>query len=255
MDGHHAARRRASSTEEGQQAGLVLWSGENPNTFAKIVYINKGATPALRVRRDARRRGRHPGRPDVRRRRRARSYLRVRADGSGRYIAESSLDGEEWVPISEPIDGPRRPGRRSARPQGLRRRGRRHARRGSLYFRVDCSDRIAPTTTASVEPGAAATASTAGTRPPPTVTLTADDGPGAASARSSTRSTAAPLQTYDGPFTLSAPASTRSSTSRPTTPRSRTSSRPRRSASASTRRAEDGRRRWPVRGPGRPGRG
>ena len=27
---------------EGEQAGFILWQGENPNTFAKITYISKG---------------------------------------------------------------------------------------------------------------------------------------------------------------------------------------------------------------------
>ena len=41
-------------TNDGEQAGLVLWQSEgtNNNNFAKIVYINKGASRALRVRLD-----------------------------------------------------------------------------------------------------------------------------------------------------------------------------------------------------------
>ena len=42
-----AGRSRPSSTSptltnEGEQAGFVLWQSESPNTFAKITYISKG---------------------------------------------------------------------------------------------------------------------------------------------------------------------------------------------------------------------
>ena len=53
-------------TTAGEQAGFILWQGENPNTFAKITYISKG-TPAVRVGLDAQQRPDIHGRPADRR--------------------------------------------------------------------------------------------------------------------------------------------------------------------------------------------
>ena len=96
----------ASLTAEGQQAGLVLWNGEDPNTFAKIVFIDKGANSRFEhvaTREDVRTdddiqigpdvaelaaRGVHP-RPRERRR---------------LYIPEFSLDGETWEAIAAPME-------------------------------------------------------------------------------------------------------------------------------------------------------
>ena len=79
--------------EEGQQAGLVLWNGEDPNTFAKIVFINKGSFRQFEYvatrndRRDIRVGPNFQTAPRE-------AYVRVRADGEGFYIAEGSVDGE-----------------------------------------------------------------------------------------------------------------------------------------------------------------
>ena len=109
--------------EEGQQAGLVLWSEEDPNTFAKIVFINKGDVPAVRVRRHAQRPGGHPRRaelPDDAARgvrpgaRRRRGLLHRRGVGRRRELAADLRADRE----------PRRPRGPQDRPEGLGRRRR-----------------------------------------------------------------------------------------------------------------------------------
>ncbi len=162
-------------TTTGDQAGFILWQKEDPNTFAKITFISKGATqqyeyvatrenasdihagPQISV---------HP--TDV--------YLRLTANGSGTYIAEGSTDGETWQQISSPITGLGDP---KTIKVGLKisNGGDSDHYAAFDYFRVDCSDKIAPITSATLSPaqpdGKLGWYSTS-----PKVTLAADDGAG-----------------------------------------------------------------------------
>ena len=80
-------------TQEGEQAGFILWHSENPNTFAKITYISKGtfaqyewvATRNSTAQISA---GPQISTPD------GDVWLRVSANGSGTYVAEGSTNGE-----------------------------------------------------------------------------------------------------------------------------------------------------------------
>jgi PKD repeat protein/type 1 glutamine amidotransferase/glucose/arabinose dehydrogenase len=187
-------------TQEGQQAGLVLWNGESPNTFAKIVYINKGATRRFEY--VATRNNGSDIRPGTAFSTAPReAYLRVRADGAGRYIAESSLDGEAWTRIAIPITNLGNP---ASMKIGLKVSDNADAESAArfLYLRVDCSDRIEPESSATVSPeqpdGALGWYDT-----PPTVTLTADDGPGRVS-KIEYRIDDGPVRTYAGPFEVAA---------------------------------------------------
>ena len=112
--------------ESGQQAGLVLWSEDDPNTFAKIVYINKGDEGRrfeyVATREDA---GRHPGRPDARRR--AARGLPPRAGRRRWAVHPRVLGGRRGVAGHLPADrGPWRSGHSALRPEAVLRRGRRH---------------------------------------------------------------------------------------------------------------------------------
>ena len=102
VDGDDADRGHASSTERGPAGGpRAVERATNPNTFAKIVYINKGTRAPLRVCGDTR--GRRPdiqAGPTFSPARRARPTCACGTNGDGAYIAEGSLDGEEWLPIS-----------------------------------------------------------------------------------------------------------------------------------------------------------
>ena len=163
LDGDHAARRRELA-EEGQQAGLVLWSGEDPNTFAKIVFINKGATSgasstspratARRTSRRARRSADAAARPTSACARTAPAATSPRARSTARRGCGSPGRSTDLGDPEAPED----------RPQGVRRRRLGRTRRGSLYFRVDCSDRIAPDVDARRSRRSSRTASSAGTR-------------------------------------------------------------------------------------------
>ena len=80
---------------EGEQAGFILWQGENPNTFAKITYISKGTFAQyewVATRNGAAQISAGPqiSTPD------GDVWLRVSANGSGTYIAEGSTNGEDW---------------------------------------------------------------------------------------------------------------------------------------------------------------
>jgi glucose/arabinose dehydrogenase/type 1 glutamine amidotransferase len=186
-------------TSEGQQAGLVLWSSESPNTFAKIVYINKGSTRRFEY--VATRNGQtdiQPGPSFTSSPREA--YLRVRTNGGGTYIPESSLDGETWQPIAAPISNLGDP---KALKIGIKVSAGGDSDNAArfLYFRVDCSDRVEPATSATVSPerpdGALGWYSS-----PPTVTLAGDDGPyGGIDKIEYTIDGGAP-QTYSGPFAI-----------------------------------------------------
>jgi hypothetical protein len=184
-------------TEEGQQAGLVLWNGESPNTFAKIVYINKGATRRFEY---VATRGNasdiRPGTDFATAPREA--YLRVRADGVGRYIAESSLDGERWERIAIPLTNMGDP---KTMKIGIKVSDNADSEAAArfLYFRVDCSDRIAPESSATVTP-ARPDGELGWYETPPTVTLTANDGPPDNIGKIEYRIDDGPVRTYTGPF-------------------------------------------------------
>ncbi|HYI18475.1 MAG TPA: ThuA domain-containing protein [Solirubrobacteraceae bacterium] len=157
---------------EGQQAGLVLWNGTDPNTFAKIVYINKGSFRQFEY--VATREDQFDIRvgPNFQTSPRE-AYLRVRADGDGYYIAEGSIDGETWQQISDPIENLGDPedlkiGLKVSAGDDAESRAR------FLYFRVDCSDRIEPDSSASIAP-AQADGKLGWYSEPPLVTLDATD--------------------------------------------------------------------------------
>ena len=187
-------------TDEGQQAGLVLWQGENPNTFAKIVYINKGTTRRFEY--VATRDGAQDIQAGPTFSASAReAYLRVRTNGNGTYIAEGSLDGDEWMPIASPISGLGDPETLKVGIKASDGSASENAARFA-YFRVDCSDRVAPETTASVSPGEP-DGQLGWYRTAPTVTLAADDGPFGGISRIQYKIDDGPTRTYTGPFTLS----------------------------------------------------
>ncbi|HET6546995.1 MAG TPA: ThuA domain-containing protein [Solirubrobacter sp.] len=190
-------------TDSGQQAGFVLWNGEDPNTFAKITYISKGSFNQFEwvaTRNDAS--DIHAGPQstqahDV-------AYLRVSSNGSGTYVPEGSFDGENWVPISSPITDLGDP---STLKFGLKISD--NSDSDSSYalfdwFRVDCSDRVPPTTTATLSPdepdGELGWYTSA-----PTVTLAADDGELGEVDRIEYTVDGGDSQTYNGPFQVSGP--------------------------------------------------
>ena len=191
-----------SLTAEGQQAGLVLWNGEDPNTFAKIMFIDKGANSRFEhvaTREDVRTDDDIQIGPDVAGSPRE-AYIRVRADGAGLYIPEFSLDGETWDAIAAPLEDLGDPDSIRFGVTAMSGADATAAAR-FLYFRVDCSDRVAPVSTASVapaQPGGEHGWYTA----PPTVTLAADDGAEGGIGKIEYSIDGGPLTTYGGPFTI-----------------------------------------------------
>ncbi len=190
-------------TAEGQQAGLVLWNGEDPNTFAKIMFIDKGANSRFEyvaTREDVRTDDDIQIGPDV-----ARLAARgVHPRAARTAPASTSRSSRSTV----------RPGRRSprrSRTSATRTRSGSASRRSSgadataaarfLYFRVDCSDRVAPVSTASVSPGQPGGEHGWYTAPP-TVTLAADDGAAGGIGKIEYSIDGGPLTTYGGPFTI-----------------------------------------------------
>ena len=92
----------ATLTNEGEQAGFILWQRENPNTFAKITYISKGTFAQyewVATRNGAAQISAGPqiSTPD------GDVWLRVSSNGSGTYIAEGSTNGEDWQQIAGEI--------------------------------------------------------------------------------------------------------------------------------------------------------
>jgi PKD repeat protein/glucose/arabinose dehydrogenase/type 1 glutamine amidotransferase len=158
--------------EEGQQAGLVLWNAEDPNTFAKIVFINKGSFQQFEyvaTRNDSASINVGPNFQTAPRE----AYVRVRADGEGFYIAEASVDGEHYQQIAGPIENLGNP---DTLKIGLKVSDNANADSTArfLYFRVDCSDRIEPDSSATVSP-AQADGKLGWYSEPPTVALEATD--------------------------------------------------------------------------------
>ena len=183
----------------GEQAGLMIWQSEDPNNFAKVVFIHKpdgvewveyvlttdGATRRLP---NTGALGDIEG--DV--------YLRAISNGTGTIVPQYSLDGQTWNPVGPVITelgGDLRVGLKVS--NGNDTAGVAHFD----YFHVDCSDRAAPVTTASVDPedpnGELGWYDTR-----PTIELDADDGDlGAGVARTEYRyGTNGLFQTYTGPF-------------------------------------------------------
>jgi 3-keto-disaccharide hydrolase/beta-xylosidase-like protein len=182
---------------EGQQAGLILWQSENPNTFAKVVFIDKGTheqfeyfttvngSPGVLQTQEV---TNPPG--DV--------YLRARSNGAGTIFAEWSYDGNEWNQLGAPITS-----LGTELKVGLKVSDNEDSDNAARfdYFRVDCTDQIAPVTTATVDPedpdGELGWYLTE-----PTVTLTADDGVGDGVAEIEYRIDGGEFRTYDQPFTV-----------------------------------------------------
>ena len=132
----------------GQQTGLVLWKSENPNTFAKVVFIHKPdgsnwfeyvlTTNGNTVRLPNS--GAINNLPDD-------VYLRVVSDGESTLTPQFSADGESWTNIGDPITE-----LGSDVRLGLKISSASNAANVARYdwFRVDCADRAAPRTTASM---------------------------------------------------------------------------------------------------------
>jgi PKD repeat protein/glucose/arabinose dehydrogenase/type 1 glutamine amidotransferase len=156
----------------GQQTGLVVWQRENPNHFAKIVFIHKPdgsewfeyvlTTNNTTVRLPNS--GAIANLPDE-------VYLRVVSDGESTLIPQYSVDGESWTQIGEPITE-----LGVDVKVGLKISSAADAPNVARYdwFRVDCADRAAPRTTATML--AAPTGELAWHTAAPSVRLDATDG-------------------------------------------------------------------------------
>ena len=209
-------------TNEGEQAGLILWQSErsgNPitgqNNFAKIVYINKGITRRFEYV-STRNNGQDIQNSPEFTENPTEVYMRVSSNGTNRIIAEGSFDGETWTQIANPIT----PSNSTAPMHfGLKVSDTAASTNRAMfdYFRVDCSDRVPPQTTATTDPGAP-NGKLGWYKSAPTVTLKADEArdhevPGRR------RCVAGVRPAVHG---RPARATTRSSTSRSTRPRSPT---------------------------------
>ena len=150
-----AARRRAGSPQSGPAGGPRAVERGRPEHVREDRLHQQGRRgPPLRVRGDARGRGRHPGRP-VPGRRAARG-VHPRAGRRRRPLHPRVLGGRRGrgsrSPSRSRISATRtRCGSGSSSPPA---RTPTTAAR-FLYFRVDCSDRIAPTSDGDGQPGAA----------------------------------------------------------------------------------------------------
>jgi PKD repeat protein len=190
-------------TNSGEQAGFVLWQSEGPNTFAKITYISKDTFSqyewvATRNNTSQISAGPQISTPD------GDVWLRVSHNGSGTYIAEGSVNGEDWIKIAGDITDLGNP---ETLKFGLKVSDTADSENyaGFDWFRVDCSDRVPPTTTAEIpdidgELGWYQTA--------PEITLTADDGELGEVAKVEYRIDGSgddPWTTYTEPFTVTDP--------------------------------------------------
>jgi|GEM_PF-763677 len=152
-DGNWQATTRidvSTLTEEGEQTGLVLW--QDDKTFAKITFIQKGEFQQWEwvATRDGESQIAAGERITVRP---SEVYLRLTANGGGTYIAEGSTDGDTWTPIAGPITDLGAP---ESIKVGLKVSDRDDDNpdhyAGLHSFRVDCSDRMAPTTSQTLDP-------------------------------------------------------------------------------------------------------
>ena len=96
----HDQARRLDARQRGRAGRLrPLAASEDPNTFAKITYISRAPSRSTSGWRRATTRPRsRPGRRSPRRD--GDVWLRVSADGVGHYIAEGSVNGEDWQQIA-----------------------------------------------------------------------------------------------------------------------------------------------------------
>jgi PKD repeat protein/type 1 glutamine amidotransferase len=186
--------------DSGQQAGLIVWGSENPNTFVKILFINKGngtkwfeyVLTEDNQTIDLPNSQPPGGVPD------GDVYLRARSNGRGTVIAEWSFDGEKWTQIGGAITGlgdDLRVGLKASDDADS------ESAAHFDWFRVDCTDLVPPDTTATVDPAKPDGDYgwyTAG----PKVTLAADDGLGDGIAKTEYAVDSSDWKTYTGPFTV-----------------------------------------------------
>ena len=187
--------------ESGEQTGLIVWEGENPNNFVKVVFINKGGgtrwfeyvltenNGTVRLPNT----GSLDNIPDD-------VYMRVISNGEGTITAEWSFNEQDWNPIGTPITELGTDLR-----VGLKISDNADSANAAHFdwFHFDCQDRAAPVTTSTVNPeepdGELGWYTSA-----PTVTLAASDGSaGSGVARTEYRiGTSGLFQTYVEPFTV-----------------------------------------------------
>jgi PKD repeat protein/glucose/arabinose dehydrogenase/type 1 glutamine amidotransferase len=203
-EGNWTATTKFDASEldaEGQQAGLIVWESENPNQFAKVVFIDKGTfeqfeyyttvnnSPGVLQTQPV---TNPPG--DV--------YLRARSNGEGTIFAEWSYDGNEWNQLGAPI---RDLGTDLKVGLKVSDNADSTATARFDYFRVDCTDQIAPVTTATVDPERP-DGELGWYRTEPTVTLEATDGEaGDGVDRIEYAVDGGEFQEYGGPFTVTGP--------------------------------------------------
>jgi PKD repeat protein/type 1 glutamine amidotransferase/glucose/arabinose dehydrogenase len=194
----------ADLSNSGEQTGIVIWQGEDPNNFAKIVFINKGSgtrwfeyvltTDDGTVRLPNT--GPATGIPDD-------VYIRAVSNGQGTITPEWSFDNQTWHPIGSPITE-----LGADVKVGIKVSDTADSANAAHFdwFHVDCQDRAAPTTTATVSPpapdGELGWYSTA-----PRVTLAADDGSLGTGVESTEYriGTSGDFTPYTAPITVSAP--------------------------------------------------
>jgi PKD repeat protein/glucose/arabinose dehydrogenase/type 1 glutamine amidotransferase len=188
---------------DGQQTGLVVWQSENPNNFVKIVFIHKPdgvewfeyVLTANNANVRLPNTGALNNLPDE-------VYMRVVSDGESTLTPQYSVDGEDWLPIGDPITE-----LGTDVKVGLKISAGSDAPNVARYdwFRVDCADRAAPRTTAEVT--GVSEGELGWSTTPPTVELNPTDG----TAGSGVASTEYrldpddPWQPYNGAFTVTEP--------------------------------------------------
>jgi PKD repeat protein/glucose/arabinose dehydrogenase/type 1 glutamine amidotransferase len=189
-------------TAEGDQAGFVLWNGENPNQFAKITYISKGSYAQYEW--VATRPGKEtqissggtqfaPVEGDV--------YLRLSTNGDGKYIAEGSTDGDHYTQIATPITDLGDPKTIKVGLKVSNRQDSTSRNAGFDYFRLDCADRIAPQTTAELDRDTG-DEELGWYSSSPEVTLESTDGAGDGVAKTEYKVDGGATQRYTAPITV-----------------------------------------------------
>jgi PKD repeat protein len=199
-----------SNTGTNDQAGILMWRGEAPNNFAKIVFNRRSATQFWVERQNningvtqagGGNAGTITGIP-------ANVFIRVSSDGAANpnISAEYSTDGTTWTAVVTPFPvggtGQLKVGIASWGPEGLR-------TGGFDFFHVEgataCGDpdTTAPATTLTASPAAPA----GGTwfTSPPQITLSAvDDAAGSGVQKTEYRVDGGSFQTYTTPFSFPA---------------------------------------------------
>ena len=191
-------------TDDGEQAGLILWNQETgPNTFAKIVYINKSTFRRFEYvatrsdAQDIQAGPEFPTTPDE-------VFLRVIANGAGTYYAQGSFDGEEWLDIAGPIANLGNP---DTLKIGIKVSDNVSSTTHAAlfdHFRVDCSDHVPPATKATLSP-AAPDGQLGWYKTSPTVTLEATDDPLGGLEKIEYSIDGGDTHTYGSPFTVTDP--------------------------------------------------